>query len=125
MIVLDASALLALLYQESGAERVAAALEGSVMSTVNLAEVLGRLARDGRDVAAAVDRVRELPVVFVPFSTEHAALAAGMLPATRAQGLSLGDRACLALAIERQAVALTADTAWVRADHGAQVELFR
>ena len=125
MVVLDASALLALLYRESGAERVVAALDRSAISTVNMAEVLGRLARDGRDVAEALERVRELPIAIVPFSTEHAALAARLLPATREHGLSLGDRACLALALERDAVALTSDTAWTRAAHGARVELFR
>lgn len=125
MIVLDASALLALLYRESGAERVAAVLDRAIMSTVNLAEVLGRLARDGRDLAAATEQVRALPIDIVSFSTEHAVLAARLLPATRDYGLSLGDRACLALTLERQAVALTSDVAWTRTRHGAQVELFR
>ena len=125
MIVLDASALLALLYREAGAERVAAALDSAMMSTVNLAEALARLARDGRDIGTVMSRLGELEIDFVPFSTEQAAGAARLLPITRAFGLSLGDRACLALALERRAVALTADRVWAAIGHGAHVEILR
>jgi PIN domain nuclease of toxin-antitoxin system len=113
------------LYDELGATRVAAALTGAVLSTVDLPEVLGRFARDGVPLETALRRLTALPVVFVPFSPEHAVVAARLLPLTRSAGLSFADRACLALALERQATALTTDAAWLRVPHGAAVELLR
>ena len=125
MVVLDASAVLARLYGEPEAPRVAAVLAEAALSTVNLAEVLGRFARAGVPVEEALDRLGVLLVDVVPFSPEHAAIAVRLLPLTRAAGLSLADRACLALALERQATALTTDAAWLRVPHGASVELLR
>jgi ribonuclease VapC len=125
VVVLDASAVLALLYDEPGATRVAAALTRAESSTVNLSEVLGRFARDGVPLETALRRLTALPIVFVPFSAEQAATAARLLPLTRPAGLSLADRACLTLALERQATALTTDAAWLKAPHGASVELLR
>lgn len=110
--VLDASALLALLRSEPGAERVRAALPDAAMSTVNLAEVVGHFARSG----AAEDEIREvlqpLPIRLVPFTDELATVAGLLAPLTRRAGLSLGDRACLALARQLNAYALTADRSW-------------
>lgn len=116
MITLDASALLAFLFRELGHERVADVLHDCCLSSVNLAEVLGRFARDGHDPAQVLRRIRASPIETVPFLDEHAALAAARIPRTMASGLSLGDRACLALAIERQGPAMTADQAWSALD---------
>ncbi|MGY6554561.1 MAG: type II toxin-antitoxin system VapC family toxin [Wenzhouxiangella sp.] len=116
MTVIDASALLAYLFREPGHEQVAAVIDDCCLSTVNLSEVLGRFARDGHDPRTAARRIAASPIETVPFIEDHAALAAALLPQTLAHGLSLGDRACLALAIQRQVPAMTADRAWDAVD---------
>ena len=95
------------------------------MSTVNLSEVLGRLARDGQDPSVIAARLLDSPIEWVPFSVSHGARAAALVPVTQAAGLSLGDRACLALAAERGVTAVTADRAWRDLDLGIAVELIR
>lgn len=128
MIALDASALLAFLFREPGHERVALALPDCCMSTVNLSEVLGRFVRDGRDASLVHRQLRASTIVWVPFGAEAAAITAALIPATRPLGLSLGDRACLALALASGAAALTADRAWLELDPNVvkvQVELIR
>jgi PIN domain nuclease of toxin-antitoxin system len=112
VIVLDASALLALLFREEGHEAVAAVLDQGVLSAVNLAEVLGRFARDGHDPLPLRDRLLASPMAVIPFDDRQAALAASLLPVGAPLGLSLGDRACLALALERKLPVMTADRAW-------------
>ena len=111
MIALDASALLAFLLRERGHDRVARLLGEACMSTVNLSEVLARFARVGQNPAAIAGRLAESPIEWVNFMPNHAVIAAALLPATPAAGLSLGDRACLALAADRGVRAITADTA--------------
>ena len=113
--VLDSSALLALLFDEPGAERVAAVLPGAVISAVNLAEVATKLQDRGLDEAAARAAVGATGVRVVSFSDTLAWTATRLRASTREAALSLGDRACLALAIERGASAYTADQAWARA----------
>ncbi|HXQ66918.1 MAG TPA: type II toxin-antitoxin system VapC family toxin [Alphaproteobacteria bacterium] len=125
MRAIDASALLAFLLSERGHERVAGHLSEACMSTVNLSEVLGRFARAGRDIKAIVARLADTPIEWVPFSERHAAIAAALVPATQAAGLPLGDRACLALALERGIGALTADVAWKNLDLGIAIETIR
>ena len=111
MIALDASALLAFLYREKGEERVAAVADEACISAVNLSEVLGRFARDGHDPVEVLGRIESTALEIVPFGTQQATLAAALVPATSARGLSLGDRACLALAASRGIAALTAGRA--------------
>lgn len=125
MIALDASALLAFLLGERGHERVARLLAEACMSTVNLSEVLGRFARAGQNPATIAARLAETPIEWVPFTASHAAIAAALVPATRSAGLSLGDRACLALASERGVRALTADAAWRGLDLGIRIDSIR
>ena len=117
----DASALLAFLFAEAGHERVAGVIDDCCLSAVNLSEVLARFVRDGHDAAAVLERLAGSGIELVPFLAEDAALAAMLEPATRAAGLSLGDRACLALALSRGVPAMTADRAWARI--GAEVEI--
>ena len=126
--VLDASALLAYLWQEPGHETVAQRIEQStvMMSSVNLSEVLSRAADKGMSPSAMATLQAALPFEIIPFDRAQAQTAASLRPPTKALGLSLGDRACLALAIERQAVALTADRVWQELEiEGLAVELLR
>lgn len=126
--VLDASALLAYLWQEPGHETVAQRIERStvMMSSVNLSEVLSRAANEGMSPSAMAAMQAALPFEIIPFDRAQAQTAASLRPPTKALGLSLGDRACLALAIERQAVALTADRVWQELEmEGLAVELLR
>ena len=125
MIALDASALLALLYGERGQERVATVADEACISAVNLSEVLGRFARDGHDPVAVLEQIETTALEIVPFGTEQAPLTAALVPATLPHGLSLGDRACLALAAARGIPALTADRTWARLDVGVDVRLIR
>lgn len=115
--VLDASAVLALIKREPGAERVAEFLGAAVMSTVNLSEVLKRLEVDGVDAKKVVKDLNQAGIDTEPFEESQAALCAEIAGKTKRLGLSLGDRACLALALflNRQVV-VTADRAWRELD---------
>lgn len=123
--VLDASAILALLNQEEGAERVAPFLADAVILTVNLAEVVTRLALAGMPETAIREALALLPLESVPFDVGQAIEVGLLAPTTRPSGLSLGDRACLVLARRLDATAVTADQAWVGIDAGVAVELIR
>lgn len=125
MIALDASALLALLLEEPGHERVYAWMPDACMSTVNLAEVLSRLGRSGHDVGERERELRAVGIAIVPFTLDHARRVAELAPLTRAAGLSLGGRACLALALERGVPAATADRTWADLDLPVRVEIVR
>jgi ribonuclease VapC len=125
MIVLDASALLAFLFREPGHEQVAVVLGSSYISTVNQAEVIGRFVRDGFDSKQVLQRLSATPVNFIAFSSEQAAIAARLLPQTRPLGLSLGDRACLALALQRKLPVMTADRTWAQLNVGVSVQMIR
>jgi len=125
--VLDASALLALLLGKPGGVRVGHALTDSAMTTVNFAEVVGHYTRNGgrdAEIRAVLD---PLPISLVPFDHELAYQVGILLAVTRAAGLSLGDRACLALARRLDVPALTADRTWqaIAAQAGVRVELIR
>lgn len=125
MIALDASALLAFLLREPGHGRVAELLGEACISAVNFSEVLGSFARAGQDAALVAEKLLGSPVELVDFSAAQAVIAAAMAPATKRVGLSLGDRACLALAHDRGIRALTADRAWGRLRIGIEIEMLR
>lgn len=129
--VLDASALLAYLGDEPGAPAVADAIAtGAAISTVNLAEALGTAATRGTDpVALAAELVArgllDGAVTVEPFTAADAIEAARLRPPTRRAGLSLGDRASLALAGRLRVPALTADAAWATLDLGLELRVIR
>lgn len=125
MIALDASALLAFLFQEDGHEQVAEHLDECCLSTVNLSEVIGRFARDSYDPQMVLRQIMATRIEIVAFSSNQAALAAALLPQTRSLGLSLADRACLSLALARQIPALTADLVWQQTDIGVEIVTIR
>lgn len=110
--VLDASAVLALLFGATGADAVRPRVRGGLISTVNLAEVLAKLVDKGVPAEEAARAVDMLGMEAVPLSVEQAQLSAALRPITRSVGLSLGDRACLALARERGLPAVTAERRW-------------
>ena len=111
-VVLDASALLALMDAERGQEAVAAVLPGALLSSVNLAEVVSKLAERGMPAAQAHADALALGIDVVAFDGDLARDAGVLRPLTRAAGLSLGDRCCLALARSRDAAVLTTETSW-------------
>jgi PIN domain nuclease of toxin-antitoxin system len=112
MHVLDASAVLALLYSEPGAEEVLSRIDGSIMSSVNLAEVLQKASQVGQDPHEISDLLKTLVAGIVPFDDVMAAETAALWRSTKHAGLSLGDRACISLSIAMNGIALTADKAW-------------
>lgn len=123
--VLDASALLATIHREPGADRVADILPRSAMSTVNLAEAFQSVLEHGLSVEGLASRVESFGVLLEPPIVADAERAAALRPTTRDSGLSLADRFCLALAERLGATAVTADRAWTLSDHGTPVELIR
>ncbi len=123
--VVDASALLALLHAEPGAETVEEALENGAISTVNWSEVQQRSLASRIDVDDLRGDVEALGLEIVPFTVEDAEQAAALWGPTRHVGLSLGDRACLGLARRLGLPALTADRAWLELDLGVQVQTIR
>lgn len=110
MTVLDASAVLAFLRGEAGADRVERALPGSVVGAASWSEVAQKVRAAGGDWALARGLLSSYGVRVEPVTIEDAELAASSWRA--GSGLSLGDRLCLALAERLDAVALTADSAW-------------
>ncbi len=125
MIVLDASAVLAAMLAEPGADRVYAVIDESVICSVNAAEVITRLVEKGYGETAVRGYYEGLDLAVFDFD-EHLAVIAGLLRGpTRERGLSLGDRACLALAIREKATALTADRNWRGLDVDCPIELIR
>ncbi len=124
-VTLDASAILALLFGEPGGDRVAPLVGEAVISAVNLSEIVAKLIESGyRDDEAerAVDGF--LPSV-MPLDAPLAIDTGTLRRITRQQGLSLGDRACLALARREKARVLTADRAWSDLDIGVEIEVIR
>ena len=123
--VLDASALLALIQNEPGANVVEDVISSGWISTVNLSEVITKLTDDGM----AEDDIREvfegLQVNSVPFSLDQAYVAGLMRADTRMLGLSFGDRACLSLAKQLEIAALTTDRVWTQLSIGVEILLIR
>ena len=124
-VVLDASALLAVLRKERGAEAVERHLLGAALSTVNYSEVLKKAVEAGGMLDAAAGIIEGLQLDIIPFSKRQAADAAGLFTTTRDKGLSFADRACLALAIERKAVLYTADQRLAEITGAIQIVLIR
>lgn len=125
MVVLDASALLALLFEEPGYRRVAVAADGACISTVNLTEVLTRFMRDGHPAATVLAQLETYAIEWARFDETHAAQVAMLWRRIRRADLSLADRASLALAIDRELPVLTADRAWVALGLPVEIELIR
>ena len=124
-VVLDSSALMALLRGEPGADKVMACLPQAVVSAVNQAEVQTKLVASGLDEKLAWWHIEELGCPSIPFDEQQARVAGALVKVTQPFGLSLGDRACLALALERKAAVYTTDKIWSNLALGIQIEVIR
>ena len=124
-IVLDASALMAVLREEPGAATVEAVLDHAAISAVNLSEVQAKLVERGTAAELAWSSLVDLDLEVVDFDAAQARVAGNLRSLTYAQGLSLGDRACLALAQALGLPAMTADRAWAGLEVGIEIRTVR
>ena len=98
---------------------------GALLSTVNLCEIHSKLIQKGISEAASWIRIVALQCDVCFFTAEQGRAAAELIPKTRPYGLSLGDRACLALAVERKAKVYTTDRSWKNLSLGIEIEVIR
>ena len=123
--VFDNSAVLAAAFEEEGSEAAVRWLSDGILSAVNASEVVARIVDPGASGEEARASLLGFGLEIRPFDAALAVAAGLLRTATRGQGLSLGDRACMALAIREQARVVTADRAWAALDLGVEVELIR
>lgn len=124
-VVLDASALLCLLNDEPGADRVVEALTRCVIATTNLAEVVSKLRERGLPLDEVREALGSLHLDIRPLSPAQAMIIGDLRPSTKQLGLSLGDRACLALAIDLNAEMFTTDGDIASVDVGISITHLR
>ena len=124
-IVLDASALMTVLREEPGAAAVEAVLDHAAISAVNLSEVQAKLVERGTAAELAWSSLVDLDLEVIDFDAAQARVAGNLRSLTYAQGLSLGDRACLALAQALGLPAMTADRAWAGLEVGIEIRTVR
>jgi PIN domain nuclease of toxin-antitoxin system len=125
-VVLDASAILAIVFQERGAEKLTVEImKDAVISTVNLAEVQSKLVKKGYDPEEAWEDATSLVSAAVRFTSEQAKIAGSLIAQTEKVGLSLGDRSCLALAIALKAPVYTTEQAWRELKLGIPIHVIR
>ena len=124
-VVFDSSAILALVHRERGAEIVQLHAGSAIVSAVNVGELGARLVDRGMSEPQIRTILDSIGVDVVPFDEEQAYMSAALRSHTRVKGLSLGDRACLALAKVRGVPALTADRIWATIDVGVDIRLIR
>ena len=123
--VLDSSALLAFIQSEPGAEIVSEVIGDALISSVNFAEVVTKLVSRGSSLDSARTTLGVAEPDVVDFTRLLAEQAGGLVARTRSMGLSLGDRACLALAQREGVPAFTADRAWASLEIGVEIRLIR
>lgn len=126
--ILDASALIAFLHDEPGADAIVDALAATAaMSVVNWAEVLSKVAADGDDPQRVANSLQsdDAPLQLEPLTEADCVTIARLRPLTKTRGLSLADRACLALAQRLDLPVLTADREWTSLELGIRVQLIR
>jgi ribonuclease VapC len=124
-IVLDASALMAVLREEPGAAAVEAVLDQAAVSAVNLSEVQAKLVERGTPDEIAWSWLVDLDLNVIDFDASQARVAGNLRSLTRPHGLSLADRACLALALVLGLPAMTADRVWAALEVGIEIQTIR
>ena len=125
-VVLDASAILALLQLEPGAEKLTdEILDDAVASTVNLAEVQTKLVKGGLSPDEAWEHTLSAVTAAEPYTGEQAMIAGSLITKTEKYGLSLGDRSCLALAIALKAPVYTTEQIWKNLKVGIPIHVIR
>jgi PIN domain nuclease of toxin-antitoxin system len=124
-VAVDASVMLAIIFDEPGAEGLLEMIRSGTMSAVNFSEVLTKCIEQGADADFAQLQVGRLNITVAPFTDQDAKSAAALRLPTRHRGLSLGDRACLALALREGVPAVTADRQWGGIDVGVDIRLIR
>jgi ribonuclease VapC len=123
--VLDASALIAFIRREPGADKVAKVLAGACISAVNLAETLGKMVEHGKPLEETAYQIVRLRIAVIPFDEQQARVAASFWKPTRDVGMSLGDRACLALGLNLSLPAFTTEESWTKCNLGVEVVKIR
>jgi ribonuclease VapC len=123
--VLDSTAVLAVFFEERGAENVIPLLPAASISTVNVTEVVGVALRKGADFALVRDFLTRLALEVVPYSVEHALAAGSLEPYAKPFNLSLADRACLAVGLSLGRPVVTADRKWAGLPLDLSVKLIR
>ena len=125
VLILDTSALIAILLGEPGQERAAALVEGALLSSVNLAEIMTKCIEFDFSENVALNYIQASDITVIDFN-QALAVTAGQLRKRASSGvLSLGDRACIATALHHRGTAVTADRIWATLDLGCPVELIR
>jgi PIN domain nuclease of toxin-antitoxin system len=124
-VVLDSSAVLAVVWREPGAEIVTEMIPDAKISAVNMAEVYSKLADHGAAGEAARDLVLDMKLEVVAYDDMQAQRTGKLRQPTRSFGLSIGDRACLGLAEAKNATAVTAEKSWATLGLGIDVKTIR
>ncbi len=124
-VILDASALIASIYQEKGFENVDEHLSSAVISAVNLSEVASYLVKQGNSISEAQSLLKDLALEVIDFNEAQSFKVAELTKKTIKNGLSLGDRACISLGILKNLPILTADKIWKNLDLEAKIILIR
>ncbi|MCP4353926.1 MAG: type II toxin-antitoxin system VapC family toxin [Desulfobacterales bacterium] len=124
-VILDVSALLALLNEETGADKVARFIPGAVINTVNLSEIIAKLAENGMPEDAVRGAIDMLDLKVMPFDTDLSYKTGILRLSTKDKGLSLGDRACLASGLIMNLPVLTCDKIWQELDLSLDIRIIR
>jgi ribonuclease VapC len=124
-VVLDASAVLAYLFDEPGHDRVEPALSSELLSSANLAEIIGKLIDHGASTAEAIAAVTNLGIGIAPVDLFSGQRAGVLREQTRGRNVSLADRFCLALAEQTGLPVMTADKAWTNLGLVQEIQLIR
>ncbi len=123
--VLDSSAVLAVIHNERGADMVAHRMRGALLSTVNLIEVQSKLILNGAAPDLAWLAIASFQFEICPLDADQSRLASGWAKMAKPLGISLGDRVCLALAMQRNATVFTSDRAFGKMTVPIKIELIR
>ena len=124
-VVFDASTVLAILKNETGADSAIEHARGAMLSSVNLFEVRSKLFEIVSDVDAVIANLDRLEIVIMPFTATQAKIAADLWPVVKGKDVSIADRVCLALAIDQAATLWTADKDWVTLGLDLDIRLIR